>query len=285
MVINFFKDAWKVLKGTIIGFVNDHCYLHASSLTYYSLLSVVPLMAVFLGIAEGFGFDKALENQLLEKFYEHKEVISRIFLFAESLLREIRNSMLASLGAIILFFFVIVLFVSMETAFNLIWKVKKSRTLTRKLTDYFTLMVLCPLFFVAASSVTVFLAQRLETVVSGTIISRAVSPLISLGYHLFPFCLVWILFTLLYLIMPNTSVHFSSAVIAGVFIGTIYQLVQWFYIYFQIGVSQYNAVYGSFAALPLFLVWIQTSWIIVLAGAELAYQLELYFTESQRSEG
>ncbi|MCB1112808.1 MAG: YihY/virulence factor BrkB family protein [Chlamydiales bacterium] len=284
MVINFLKTTWKVLKGTVVGFCNDHCYLHASSLTYYTLLSLVPLMAVTLGVAQGFGFDKALEYQLLERFNEHQEVILKIFEFARSLLHHIRDSMLASVSAVILFFFVLMLFISMETTFNLIWKEVKPRTFMRKLTDYTTLMILCPLFFFAASTLTVFLTQKLETAVDGTYIGLAIHPMITIAYYIFPFLLIWILFTLLYLIMPNTSVRFSSAIIAGVFAGSIYQFVQWFYINFQIGVSQYSAVYGSFAALPLFLIWLQISWTIVLVGAELAYHLELHSPKPQNNQ-
>lgn len=272
-----FANTWNILKNTVHGFFEDHGYLHASSLTYYSMLAVVPMMAVSLGIAQAFGFEKALEHELLERFYEHKEVILKAFEFAHSLLREIRESMLASVSAIVLLFFILILFMSIEYSFNVIWKVKRSRPWPRKISDYFTLIILCPVFFVAASTLTFYFTQQLETAVTGTVIGKAISPLISIFYRLIPLFLVWLLFTLLYLIMPNTNIHTPSAIIAGVAAGTVYQIVQWVYITFQIGVAQYNTIYGSFAALPLFLLWLQVSWVIVLLGAELGYHIERHF--------
>jgi membrane protein len=83
--------------------------------------------------------------------------------------------------------------------------------------------------------------------------------------------MIWILFTVLYLLMPNTKVKLKSGLMAGILAGTLYQVVQWVYIKFQIGVSTYGAIYGSFAALPLFLIWLQTSWLVVLLGAEISF--------------
>jgi membrane protein len=88
---------------------------------------------------------------------------------------------------------------------------------------------------------------------------------------LLPYCIVWTLFTFIYIFMPNTKVRFTSGLVAGIVAGSIYQLVQWGYIAFQVGVAKYNAIYGSFAALPLFLVWLQLSWLVVLFGAEISF--------------
>jgi membrane protein len=98
-----------------------------------------------------------------------------------------------------------------------------------------------------------------------------VAPLIMFVLRLAPYIMVWLLFTVVYLFMPNTSVKFSAGVVAGIVAGTLYQAVQLGYVMFQIGVSRYNAIYGSFAALPLFLIWLQVSWMIVLYGAELSF--------------
>lgn len=101
-------------------------------------------------------------------------------------------------------------------------------------------------------------------------ISYAGAALITL-LKFIPYVLVWLLFIFLYMYMPTTPVRFKYAFIAGVIAGTVFQIVQWFYIRFQIGVSSYNAIYGGLAALPLLLVWLQLSWSIVLWGTELCY--------------
>lgn len=90
-------------------------------------------------------------------------------------------------------------------------------------------------------------------------------------FALIPYVLVWFLFVFLYMFMPTTPVRFKYAIVAGIVAGTVFQIVQWFYIRFQIGVSSYNAIYGGLAALPLLLVWLQLSWSIVLWGTELCY--------------
>jgi membrane protein len=97
---------------------------------------------------------------------------------------------------------------------------------------------------------------------------------ISVLIQIIPYTLIWILLTLTYLILPNTKVNFKSAVIAGVLAGTLYQLTQWGYITFQVGVARYGAIYGTFAAVPLFMIWIQLSWLIVLYGAEISYAIQ-----------
>jgi membrane protein len=97
------------------------------------------------------------------------------------------------------------------------------------------------------------------------------SPIIFFLLKLLPYGLLWSLFTFLYIFMPNTKVRFVSGLMAGIVAGTIFQIVQWAYITFQIGAAQYNAIYGSFAAFPLFLIWLQLSWLIVLYGAELSF--------------
>ncbi len=153
-------------------------------------------------------------------------------------------------------------------------RVKKPRTLVRKFSDYLTMMVLAPVLFIISSSVTVLVASQVKGIVQKISLLGAFSSVILFLLNLLPYVSIWALFVLLYLVMPNTRVPLRSGIVGGVAAGTIYQLVQWFYIKFQIGAANYGAIYGSFAALPLFLVWLQLSWTIVLFGAEIAYAYE-----------
>ena len=129
------------------------------------------------------------------------------------------------------------------------------------------MMLVSPILIILSSSVTVFITGQLNK------FSELYPVLENLKFFVkfSPYFLVWILFILLYMVMPNTKVKFRSALIGAIIAGSIFQLTQWGYIHFQIGVSRYSAIYGSFAALPLFLIWLQLSWLIVLLGAEISF--------------
>lgn len=261
----------RVVLLALRGFNEDKCHLRASALTFFSLLSIVPVLALGFGIAKGFGYEKTLEVQLIDKLPGQEEILLRAIAFARSLLENTRGGVIAGTGVILLFWTVIKVFGNIEKSFNDIWGVKKPRSLGRKFSDYLSMMLLCPILFIASSSITVFLASQLERVFQETVLLGAIAPLIQVLLKLLPFCVVWILFTFLYIFMPNTKVNFGSGLLAGVVAGTMYQILQWVYVSFQIGVAKYNAIYGSFAALPLFLVWLQFSWFIVLLGAETSF--------------
>lgn len=252
-------------------FNEDNCNLYASALTFYSILSIVPILAMAFGIAKGFGFENVLQERLLEKFPGQQEIFGQIFGFAHTLLENTKGGLLAGVGVGMLFWTIIKVLSDIETSFNAIWKVTKTRTLIRKFSDYLSIMLICPILMVVASSLTVFVATQIAFITQKIAVLGSISFLVNFILQLLPFAVMWALFTFVYLFMPNTKVRLSSGVFAGIIAGTLYQAVQWFYVKFQVGVASYNAIYGSFAALPLFLVWLQLSWRIVLFGAELAY--------------
>lgn len=270
----FFVRTLKILLLAFRGFLEDKCTMKASSLTFFSLLSVVPIAAMFFGIAKGFGFEKRLQAQLLEKFAAQEDVLRKVFEYSDAMLRDARGGVIAGIGVVLLFWSVIKVMGYIEHSFNDIWKVEKGRSLARKCSDYLSAMVVCPVIFIMSSSLTVTMAGRVEKIAE--FVSRLGVPAAPILFLLdiVPFLLIWALFAFVYIYMPNTKVRFSSGLIAAVATGTVYQATQWFYIAFQIGVSRTNAIYGSFAALPLFLAWIQVSWLIVLLGAELSFAIQ-----------
>ena len=272
---SFFIKQLRILLLAIRGFHGDKCPLQASALTFYSILSVVPVVAMAFGVAKGFGFQKLLEKQLLEKFPGQEEVMMQVVNFALSLLENTKGGMIAGIGVAVLLWTVIKVLSNIERSFNTIWEIKKSRTFGRKFSDYLSIMLISPILVIMSSSVTVFITTQVTLITEKIALLGIFSSLIFFILKLLPYCLVWILFTFIYILMPNTKVNFSSGFIAGVFAGTIFQLAQWAYIYFQVGVAKYNAIYGSFAALPLFLVWLQLSWLIVLLGAEISFLINM----------
>lgn len=268
---SFLINQLRIIILSLRGFNEDKCQLRALALTFYSLLSIVPMLAMAFGIAKGFGFERALKNQLLEKLQGQEEVVTRIINFANSLLETTKGGVIAGAGVGVLFLTVIKVLGTIESSFNDIWGIKKPRSLGRKFTDYLSIMLICPVLFIMSSSLTVVIASQIKLIIQKITLLGTISPIIFAILKLLPYCVIWILFSFLYIFMPNTKVNFKSGILAGVIAGTIYQVLQLGYITFQIGVAKYNAIYGSFAALPLFLVWLQLSWLVVLFGAEISF--------------
>lgn len=267
----FFIKQLRILLLATRRFGQDQCPLRASALTFYSILSIVPVVAMAFGIAKGFGFQKLLEKQLLEKFSGQEEVMIRIVDFSRSLLENTKGGMIVGIGIVFLLWTVIKLLGNIERSFNDIWELKNPRTYGRKFSDYLSIMLISPILIIMSSSATVFITTKITLITEKVALIGMFSSVIFVMLKLIPYCLIWILFTFVYILMPNTKVNFSSGFVAGVTAGTIFQVAQLAYIVFQVGVARYNAIYGSFAALPLFLIWMQLSWLIVLFGAEISF--------------
>lgn len=253
------------------GFSEDKVRIQASALTYYTLLSIVPIVAMALGIAKGFGLEAYLENLLQQALAGREEMLRWILSFSKSWLETTHGGMIAGAGFIILIYIVMRVLNKVESAFNDIWQISKPRPWSRKLSDYFAMMLIAPIFLIMAGGATVFLKTQIENITENLALLGFMSPVLLFLVRLIPYALIWIMLTIVYMVMPNTNVKFSSALIAGIIAGTAFQLTQLGYIHFQIGVSRYNAIYGSFAAIPLLLIWMQISWLIILFGAEISF--------------
>lgn len=267
------------------GFNYDDCATKASALTFYSLLSIVPVLAIAFGIAKGFGFEAHLEQDLKDKFIEQHDVADKLFEFAHQMLQSSQSGVVAGVGIVVLLWTVVKLLGSIESSFNAIWKIKQPRSFSRKFSDYLALIIFCPLFFAASSSISVFVMTNIIVLSKSSEVWSLLHPMITFSFHFFPILFSWMLFTALYYIMPNAKVPFRYALIAGLVAAATYQVVQWTYIRFQFSLTSYSAIYGSFAALPLFLIWLNTSWLITLAGAEIAYHAEIDWTRRALHSG
>ncbi|WP_442496740.1 YihY/virulence factor BrkB family protein [Methylobacter sp. sgz302048] len=294
-IIDYFKeDIWvrreqrlspfkaKMLKFTKIillsyeGFNRDLGPLRASALTLYSLLAIVPVFALLFGIAKGFGYEKTVKEQLLEQMPSHDTLALKLIDFAENLLASTQGEVVAGIGIIVLFWTVIKLIGHIERSFNRIWKIDKDRALGRKLTDYLSIMLLAPILLVISSGITVFLKTQITWLVDAINLPEMGTWAVLRLLGLLPVVILSALFAFTFIFMPNLKVDYKAGIIAGVITGVVYQLAQWGYLTLQIGVSSYNAIYGSFAALPLFIIWLQIGWMIVLFGCEISFYLQNY---------
>jgi membrane protein len=274
----------KIFRLAFKRFSEDRAQLRASALTYYSILSIVPIVAMVFGIAKGFGFESFLKDELLKNFSGQEKVLEWILTFVDRYLSHIKGGVIAGVGIVVLLWSVMKLLGNIESSFNDIWQIKKSRLISRKMSDYISLVVITPVLLFVSSSTTIFLSEQIQSSSRVFPLLEYIGPILSFFVSLIPYILIWLVFTLLYLIMPNTKVEFRSAIIGGIIAGTMFQLLQWAYFYFQSRLTSYGAIYGSFAALPLFLIWMQTSWLIVLFGAEVAFanqNVEHYEAESE----
>ncbi len=268
---SFLIKQLRILILAVRGFNEDALQLRASALTYYSLLAIVPVVAMGFGIAKGFGLEALLERQLREAFVGREEVFEYVMEFAYSMLDTTQGGIVAGVGLLILLYTIIIVMVYVEESFNDIWQIKKSRPFSRKVSDYFAMMFVAPLFLIMSSAATVFLTTHVTNIAGSLNFLEFLSPAVNFLLNLIPYVLIWIVLTLLYIVMPNTNVKPGSAIVGAIIAGSVFIVLQWGYIYFQVGVSRYNAIYGSFAALPLLLLWMRISWLVVLFGAEIAF--------------
>ena len=268
--------AWGGMKGRVFVFLQACYYLKASftahqgplraaALTYTTVLSLVPFLAIAFSVLKGLGVQHALEPLLREVAGESQEAVTRIIEY-------VNNTNARSLGAIgllTLILTVVTLLESIEKAFNTTFGVRETRPLRRRISDYLSVVMVGPVLLLVATSMTSSLHS--QWLVQWLIHRTWLGGTILLLFRLVPYVSVWVATVLLYVFIPNTRVRFRSAVLGGILAGTAWQIVQLCYFHFQVGVAKYNAIYGTMAAVPVFLVWIYTSWLIVLFGLEVVY--------------
>jgi len=253
------------------GFDEDKCQLRASALTFYSLLAIVPIVAMVFGIAKGFGIEKIFEAQLMKTLEGQEQVVERIIEFSQSLLEKTKGGIVAGIGVVLLFWTVIRVLSNIENSFNDIWGIKKARGFARKFSDYLAIMLIAPILVIMPGSITLALTSQFKFLMEKISLLGVIGPFLFAGLKLVPYIFIWAFLSFIYVFMPNTKVSVKSAILGGIVAGTLYQLMQFGYINTQMLVSRYGAIYGSFAALPLFLIWLQLSWLIVLLGAEISF--------------
>lgn len=265
----------RIVLMSVRDFSTKQLELRATSLTLYSLLSIVPVIAMIFGIAHGFGLEAYLTDELEKAFAGQPIILENLIEYVHNILTSTKGEVIAGFGFVLLLWSVLQVLSSIEDTFNSIWYVKTSRTWARKFTDYLTIMMLAPVFIALTGVVNVFIATQIQSfarqlLLFGPFVSKAVVFFI----NLLPYLTTALLFFMLYIVMPNTRVKPRAAWYASIVAGVVFQLFQWAYIEFQVGVSRYNAIYGSFASIPLFITWLQFSWMIVLVGAEIAYSVQ-----------
>ena len=255
----------KLIIYTIEGLMAHGTMDMSAALTFYSLISIVPVLALVFAVVKGFGLAENLAQNLYGLLPQMPEVVDYMVSFANNTLARTNGGVVAAISIVTLFWAVIRMFESIEMNFNKIWEVKSTRNMVRKYSDYITVVIIAPLLWIIATSIGAYAKDLLG--IDGAWWLKVLSKLLSLVF-------VWAMFTFIYLVLPNTKVRLRSALLASVFAGTGFYLFQALFVFLMRWMTSYSAIYGSFAALPLFLLWMQNSWSILLLGCELSFALQ-----------
>ena len=246
------------------GFFEDRATVKAAALTYFTMLSIVPVFAIVFFIARNFGFEGRLDEMINNNAGGQEEIINWLTSMVDDLLLNVRGGLVAGIGGLVLFWSVVQVLNNIESSFNDIWQIKKARSPARKFSDYLAMIIISPFAIGLSGSMKV----KIQTMADQF---EFLKPLVVWLIKSVPYVSIWILLTLVYIVMPNTKVKFKNGLIAGFIAGTVAVLFQSLYQDLQIGVWRFNTLYGSIAMIPLLLLWLQITWLIVLMGAELAF--------------
>lgn len=260
----------KVLNLSVRSFLDRDLQSRSMSLTYSTVLAIVPAFALLFAIGRGFGFQNLLEDQLYKSFPAQKQVIQFALKFVDSYLKEASQGLFVGVGIVFLLWTLISLLSCIESAFNTIWDVKHDRTIYQKVTDYIAICLMVPILMICSSGVSIFMSATVQD----NIHFAFLTPFVNIALEASPVILAWLAFSLSFFLIPNTKVNFKYAAISGAICAVVFQILQLLFLNGQIYVSKYNAIYGSFAFLPLLLIWLQLSWLILLFGCVLTYSLQ-----------
>jgi membrane protein len=246
---------WHVLNHAVEGFIYNNDLLRASALTFTVALSIVPILALAFSAVKGFGGAERL-RPLIEKYMGLGSSSTQLMSYVEN----VNAAALGSAGGAFLLVTVISTMGTVEQALNTIFNVPQSRSYFRKFSDYLSVLFTVPLLIVAALGVTAVFSVRISQF-----------PFVT---QLMPYLFVWAGFFFLFVFFPYTKVRWGPALIGSFVTAVLFQLAQWGYVRFQVGVANYRAIYGAMATLPIFLVWIYIAWAVILFGAELTASVQ-----------
>lgn len=268
---SFCVDFVKTLNLAISSFFNKKLQQKASALTYSTILAIVPVIAMFFAIGRGFGFQNLLQAEFFKFFPAQKEALKQTFVFVDSYLEQTSEGLFLGIGLVMLLWTIINLLQNVENSFNEVWQIRNGRSIYRKITDYTAIFLIMPILMLLESGFSIFLAtfKGYDDIFSPLFVKLA---------DYIPLFINWLVFIAAFMLIPNTKVKFKNALVAGLLSGTAFQILQWVFISGQIYVSKYNAIYGSFAFLPLLIIWIHLTWIITLAGVVLTYSSQNIFS-------
>ncbi len=262
-----------VLKTIILvirGFNSKQLNMTANALTYSLAFAIVPILAMILAVAKGFGFSEMIENQLQQSMLGETNLVPTVMEIVDRYLETAQGGAFIGIGLLILIWAVYSFFRNVEQAFNSIWDVKKSRSVVRQLTTYIAVLFLVPVLVVTTSGMSIFVHSTVESLSAFKVLDEYHSTMV----RILQFLIVWVIFLWMYMAIPNTKVHFRSAIYPAIIMGTLFQLLQMLSMYVIMFLSRTSIVYGAFAAIPIIMIWLQWACLLILIGADLSFAIQ-----------
>ena len=249
------------------GYADDDLTIHASSLTFVTLTSLVPILAVGFALVKGFGFgaDQLATVEQMEWFLQMPAQWQE---FVQKILNIVNTTNFAALGWIGLAFFVltaVLLLANVEKSFNRVWGVDKNRSLLRQIANYTSVLVLVPVLIGLAG------ALKAQVAINRKFFDVDVN---AWAQNLASFGILWLVIGFLYVFVPNTRVRLRSAFTSSLLTTLVFLGWMRMFTVMQTGVVNYNRIYGAFAAVPVFMLWMYVTWVILLLGAEFTFALQ-----------
>lgn len=263
---------YKLLQTIILvvrGFRDKDLNVRANALTYSLLFAIVPIIAVILAIARGFGFEQVIEMKLNESFLGETNLVPTIMEWVDRYLQTAQGGVFLGIGLLVLLWAVYSFFRMVETSFNGIWNVRQSRSFGRQFANYLAILFLVPVLIIVTSGLSLLLGSA-----ASNPLIQAIEPLRRWTLRILPFIVASGIFTWMYIAIPNTKVRFSAAVVPGVLVGVLFQLIQMLSTYLMMFFTRTSVVYGAFAAIPLVLIWLHISCLLLIVGAELGFAIQ-----------
>lgn len=253
------------------GFTSKNLNDTAKSLTYSLIFAIVPILAMIVAVAKGFGIVDVIQSQLNKSFLGETNMVPTIMEMVERYLDTAQGGIFIGVGLLILLWAVYSFFQSVETVFNRIWNVKKSRSILRQVTTYIAIVVMIPVLIVCSAGINIFVHSTVESTIHIESLHHIFQ---TSGAQFLQFVMCWLLFTIMYIAIPNTKVKFMSALIPGVIMGTLFQLLQMLSVFLIAMLSRTSIVYGAFATIPILMTWLQYTSLLILIGAEMSYAIQ-----------
>jgi membrane protein len=264
---------YRILQTLILvgrGFKDQVLVVRANSLTFALLFAFIPMMALIYAVARGFGFEELVSQQLTGSFLAEANIAPILLEWVERYLATARDGLFVGIGLVVLIWAVYAFFNMLENSFNSIWNVKKTRSFGRRMTNYVMTLLLVPILVVVTSGISIFLNS---TEVLSSVL-QSVEPLRKFMLRFIPFVATSAVFTWIFIAIPSTKVKFSSAIIPGVLMGFLYQVVQALSMYLVVLFTRMSIVYGAFSAIPLVLIWLNITCWLLLIGSALAFAIQ-----------
>lgn len=272
---SFFKRLGYQIIRTIVlvarGFGSKNLNDTAKSLTYSLIFAIVPILAMIVAVAKGFGVADVIERQLNASFLGETNMVPTIMSMVQRYLDTAQGGVFIGVGLLILLWAVYSFFQSVETAFNRIWNVHKSRSILHQATTYIAILVLIPVMIVCSAGINIFIHSTVESAFHAEALHQFFQ---TSGVKFLQFAMCWLLFTTMYYAIPNTKVDFLSALIPGIIMGSLYQLLQMLSVYIIASLGRTSIVYGAFATIPILMTWLQYTSLLILIGAEMSYAIQ-----------